>query len=252
MSGRFLRALSCPALSSRPCPLLFVAAGLVALAAGAVVLRSFGPGYRIGRLLARRRSQRRRGPGAGRRRRGTSRSTAGSTPRTSSRTTPIVRSCSAGSRLEHPRRPAGWTTFDEQREAVTFGVNEGLDGIAVDDEALDEGLVVESARIIGTAADIAGPRPAGPRPRPRSVSASSRSRRSSTRSRSASRAMPRRAILLTAGLGRPLDRDHARARRGDARPDGGRSGDARRRGELPGAGWVLASSGSPRRLGVVV
>ena len=33
-------------------PLAFLTAGLVALAAGAVVLRSFGPRYRIGRLLA--------------------------------------------------------------------------------------------------------------------------------------------------------------------------------------------------------
>ena len=33
-------------------PLVFLVAGLVALAAGAVVLRTFGPRYRIGRLLA--------------------------------------------------------------------------------------------------------------------------------------------------------------------------------------------------------
>jgi hypothetical protein len=33
-------------------PLLLIAAGLVVLSVGIVVLLSFGPGYRVGRLLA--------------------------------------------------------------------------------------------------------------------------------------------------------------------------------------------------------
>ena len=53
MSGRFLRAIRLPgAIIAAVIPLTLLLAGLVALAAGAVVLRSFGPRYRVGRLLS--------------------------------------------------------------------------------------------------------------------------------------------------------------------------------------------------------
>ena len=56
MSWRFLRALSCPArIIAAVSPLILlipVAAGVVALVAGILVLRTYGPNYRVGRLLA--------------------------------------------------------------------------------------------------------------------------------------------------------------------------------------------------------
>ncbi len=51
------------------------------------------------------------------------------------------------------RGSRGWTTFDDQRERVPFEIREGLDGIAVDDAALDTGLVVIPRESVGTAAD---------------------------------------------------------------------------------------------------
>ncbi len=47
-----------------------------------------------------------------------------------------------------------WRTVDEQREAVAFEVREGLDGLAVDGDALDDGLVVMPRESVGRAADV--------------------------------------------------------------------------------------------------
>jgi hypothetical protein len=135
-------------------PLAFLVAGLVALAAGAVVLRSFGPRYRIGRLLA---------------------------------TTPQVTVAEAlqladgnpryvavqgridaeepfeddahrplvfrRTRLQR-RTGSQWTAFEDHREAVDFQVREGLDEIGIDSSALDAGLVVVRREAVGTAADV--------------------------------------------------------------------------------------------------
>jgi hypothetical protein len=135
-------------------PLAFLVAGLVALAAGAVVLRSFGPRYRIGRLLA---------------------------------TTPQVtvaealqladgnpRYVAVHGRIdaEEPfeddahrplvfrrtllqrRTGSQWTAFEDHREAVDFQVREGLDEIGIDSAALDTGLVVVRREAVGTAEDV--------------------------------------------------------------------------------------------------
>jgi hypothetical protein len=135
-------------------PLAFLVAGLVALAAGAVVLRSFGPRYRIGRLLA---------------------------------TTPQVTVAEAlqladgnpryvavhgridaeepfeddahrplvfrRTRLQR-RTGSRWAAFEDHREAVDFQVREGLDEIGIDSSALDAGLVVVRREAVGTAADV--------------------------------------------------------------------------------------------------
>ncbi len=53
------------------------------------------------------------------------------------------------------RAGSTWRTIDEQRESVAFEVREGLDAIAVDADALDDGLVVVPRESVGTAADIA-------------------------------------------------------------------------------------------------
>jgi hypothetical protein len=138
-------------------PLILVAAGLVVMAAGVITLRSFGPRYRVGRLLA---------------------------------TTPLVRVAEAVAiaRDGRPRyvrvegridatdefedadhRPLifrrtrlqsmdgrRWVAFEDSRESVPFDVREGLDSIGVDAAALDAGLVVIPRESIGVAGDLAG------------------------------------------------------------------------------------------------
>jgi hypothetical protein len=142
-------------------PLLPVVAGLVALIAGVLVLRTYGPNYRVGRLLA-------------------------STPEVS---VAEAREVAAGSpryvrisgridaedefeddahrplvfrrtRLQ-VRRENGWETFEDGRERVRFEVRDGLDAIVVDDAALDTGLVVVPRESVGTAADLPDRVPAG-------------------------------------------------------------------------------------------
>ncbi len=165
MSGRFLRALSCPArIIAAVSPLAPLIAGLVALVAGVLVLRTYGMNYRVGRLLA---------------------------------STPVVGVAEAltlaaiGSRYvaiegridsetdfeDAAHRPlvfrrtrlqirgvGGWTNLDDHRERVPFEIRDGLDAIAVDDAVLDVGLVVVVRESEGTAADIADRVPAGTPP----------------------------------------------------------------------------------------
>ena len=142
-------------------PLILLAAAAAALVAALVVLRSFGPGYRVGRLLA---TVPRVSVGEARR------IAAGPSPR-------YVRvdgRIDAEDEFEDPdHRPlvlrrtrlqhlagGAWTTFEEGREQVAFTVREGLDAIAVDADALDAGLVVVPRESTGTAADIADRAPA--------------------------------------------------------------------------------------------
>jgi hypothetical protein len=155
MSGAIIRAVS---------PLIPLSAGLIALVAGVLVLRTYGPRYRVGRLLA---------------------------------TTPDVtvaqaRGIAAGppryvriqGRIdaedefedEHHRplvfrrtqfqlqRNRRWETFEDDRKRVPFEIREGLDSIAIDDGALDAGLVVIPRESVGTAADIGDRIPAGTAP----------------------------------------------------------------------------------------
>jgi hypothetical protein len=145
-------------------PLIPLLAGLVALVAGWLVLRSFGPSYRVGRLLA-------------------------TTPRVS---VAEARALAAGPARyvrvdgrvdsetdfeDHAHRPLvfrrtrlqfrrgrGWQTFEDGRERVDFEVREALDSIAVDDAALDTGLVVVPRESIGKAADVADRVPDGTPP----------------------------------------------------------------------------------------
>ena len=137
-------------------PLLVIAAGLGAIAIGTLLLRSYGPRVRVGRLLA---------------------------------VTPLVTVAAArdlalaGARRyvridgrldadedfpdEH-QRPlvfrrrrvearlrGGWRILDEQREMVPFRLRDGLDEAAVDAEGLESGLVTLVRESIGTAAEVA-------------------------------------------------------------------------------------------------
>jgi hypothetical protein len=62
------------------------------------------------------------------------------------------------------RNGSTWTDLDDRRERVPFELREGLDSIAVDDEALDEGLVVVVRESEGTAADVPDRVPPGTDP----------------------------------------------------------------------------------------
>jgi hypothetical protein len=134
-------------------PLLFIVLGFVALGVGALVLRSFGPRYRVGRLLV-------------------------ATPSVSvaeardlasgpARYVAIRGRIDAEDEFEDDahrplvlrrariqlRRGADWVTVDEHTAAVEFAVREGLDAITIDHAALDAGLVVVPRESVGRAAD---------------------------------------------------------------------------------------------------
>src|SRR5262245_45462372 len=122
-------------------PLVLLAVGLVSLIAGMVILRSFGPSYRVGRLAATRPAARVADAVAA----------AGAAPRylrISGRIDaedefeddahrPLVL---RRTRLEL-KDGRGWTAFEDRRERVPFEVRDGLDAIVIDDAALDAGLV---------------------------------------------------------------------------------------------------------------
>jgi hypothetical protein len=155
MPGAVRGAAGSPAMIRAVTPLLIGAAGLVALVAGGMILRTFGAAYRIGRLLA---------------------------------TAPTVTIAEANAiaaegrkayvrvagridaedefedehhrplvfrrvRLE-ARTGRGWRPFEDQRRSVPFTVNEGLDSIAVDVDALDAGLIVVVRESVGRAGDL--------------------------------------------------------------------------------------------------
>jgi hypothetical protein len=137
-----------------PLPLLLLGAGVAFLVAAALVLRSFGPGYRLGRLLA-------STPHA------TIAEALSRARRGDARYVRVVgRIDSAAEFEDEHHRPLvfwrrrievrlgdRWETLDEQRQAVAFEVREGLASVAIDTDGLDEGLVVIPREATGTAAD---------------------------------------------------------------------------------------------------
>jgi hypothetical protein len=139
--------------------------GVVALVAAGLILRTFGPRYRVARLLA-------------------------TTPKVSvAEANELARSgrrayvrvdgrIDADDDFEGPdhqplvlrrvrlesRSGGRWRPFEDHREVVPFRINEGLDSIAVDTDALDAGLVVVPRESVGTAADLADRVPEGTSP----------------------------------------------------------------------------------------
>jgi hypothetical protein len=136
-------------------PLLVVAAGIIGIAIGTLLLRAYGPRVRVGRLLA-------VTPAVG---------VAAARDLASAGTRRYVR---IDGRLdaddefpdEHDRplvfrrrrveaRLRGrWHVLDEQRRQVPFRVREGLDEVGVDAETLDEGLVTMARESRGTASEV--------------------------------------------------------------------------------------------------
>ena len=145
-------------------PLIPLVAGLVALVAGVLVLRTFGPEYRVGRLLAATRAVTI----------GEARALAGG----SARYVRVSGRIDAEEEFEDDahrplvfrrtrlqlRTGRNWVSFEDRRERVDFEVRDGLDGIAIDDAAIDAGLVVVPRESVGTAADVADRVPAGTEP----------------------------------------------------------------------------------------
>ncbi|HET8785574.1 MAG TPA: hypothetical protein VFM38_08065 [Candidatus Limnocylindrales bacterium] len=145
-------------------PLVPIIVGLVALALGVAILRSFGMRFRVGQILA-------VAPVVSV---AEARSLAAGKPRYVA----IQGRIDAADEFEDDaHRPlvfrrirmqlggrGGWQTIDDQRQAVDFEVREGLDAIAVDHAALDDGLVVLPRESVGTVADAPDRAPAGTPP----------------------------------------------------------------------------------------
>ena len=190
-------------------PLLLAVAGVLALGAGALIQRSFGPRARVGRLLA-------------------------VAPKVS--ITEAVRIARSGEpryvrvegridsdqefedadrrplvyrRTTFEWRPAAgdgpWTTFDSNLELVPFAVREGLDAIVVDGAALAEGLVVVPRERKGVAADLGAGRPAD---MPEDAQVRMVLEQASTVEHAAVLGVPTRSaageMAMTPGMGRPL------------------------------------------------
>jgi hypothetical protein len=138
-------------------PPILIGAGLVALAIGAAALRSFGAGYRLGRLLS----------GAPTVSIAVARAIAARGERRYVRVSGRIDSADEFEDEGHrplvfrrvrvdARRDGRWVTIEDRREAVDFGVRETLDAIAVDHPALEDGLVVMPRVSEGLAGDVTG------------------------------------------------------------------------------------------------
>ena len=147
-------------------PLLPIFAGLASFVIGAVILRSFGPGYRVGRLLAATPTvtigeavEMARAGGPERYVKVSGRIDAETDFEDDAHRPLVFRRTRLDLRVKK-----AWRSLDDQREAVPFEVREGLDGIAVHHEDLDAGLVVLPRESVGTAADAPDRVPEGTDP----------------------------------------------------------------------------------------
>ena len=146
-------------------PLFPAVAGVLALGVAVAILRSFGPRYRVGRLLASvpavpvaeavrlaRSGEPRYVRIDGRIDSDAEFEDADHRPLVLRRTTLESRSGSGSRR---------WATFEHGLEAVPFVVREDLDEIAVAGESIGDGLVVVARESAGRAADLGDRAPAG-------------------------------------------------------------------------------------------
>lgn len=146
-------------------PLLLGAVGLLAFVAGGMVLRTFGAQYRIGRLLATTPrvsvAEANRLAAAGRRTyvRVDGRIDAADEFEDADHRPLVFRRVRLEARVERDWRP-----FEDHRQVVPFAINEGLDTIAIDIDAIGEGLIVVPRESVGRAADLPDrvPEPYGP------------------------------------------------------------------------------------------
>jgi hypothetical protein len=148
-------------------PLLLIAAGLVALVAASVLLRRLGPRGRIGRILAATRvvpvDEAVRLAQAGTARYvGVGGRLDSDAEFTDENDRPLVL---RRSRLAlRTGQRGGWTVVTDVREAVPFWIAGGAAQIAVDETALDHGLVVVTRESQGSAGEIEDRVPEGTPP----------------------------------------------------------------------------------------
>jgi hypothetical protein len=147
-------------------PVLPLLVGLIAFLVGAWILRSFGPGYRIGRLLAATRTVSvgeavtlARAGGPERYVRVSGRLDAETEFEDDAHRPLVFRR----TRLDL-REGKAWRSLEDKRETVPFEVREGVHGIAIHHPDLDVGLVVLPRGSAGTAADVPDRVPAGTDP----------------------------------------------------------------------------------------
>jgi hypothetical protein len=194
-----------PRIIAAVSPLLPLALGLVVLAIGLVMRRALGARYRVGTLLstapvvtvaealALAAGRPRYVQVAGRVDSETDFEDDAHRPLVFRRTRLQVRE---GSR---------WVDLEDQRERVPFEVREGLDAIAIDDEAIDVGLVVVVRESEGTAADVPDRVPEGTDP---SALVRLRIEQVSSVEHAIVAGVPRidaaGSVTMSAGLGRPL------------------------------------------------
>jgi len=186
-------------------PLIVLVVGVLVLAVWAVLLRRMGPRHRLGRLLATTPAVSvgeavalADGPGRYVQVRGRIDS---ETDFEDDAHRPLV---FRRTRLQL-RRGSTWVDLDDRIERVPFEVREGLDSIAIDHEALADGLVVVVRESVGTARDAMDRMPAGTDP---SVPVRLRVEQVSSVEHALVAGVPARdatgVARLTAGLGRPL------------------------------------------------
>ncbi len=145
-------------------PTILILAGLVALAVGVLILRTYGSSYRVGRMLAAARTvsvseARALATGPARFVRVDGRIDAEDEFEDDAHRPLVFRR----TRLQL-RAGTAWESFEDTRERVRFEIRDGLDAIVVDDAALDEGLVVIPRESVGTAADVPDRVPPGTAP----------------------------------------------------------------------------------------
>jgi len=190
-------------------PLLLAAAGVVALVVAAAVLRSFGPRYRVGRLLAAAPAVsiadavRLAEAGETRYVRIDGRIDSDAEFEDADHRPLVVRRTSLRWRRTDGRGP--WTTFESATQVVPFVVREGLDEIGVEGGELADGLIVVPRTSRGRVGDLGERAPEG-------VAADAEATLAVEQVSSVEHAtvigVPRRAadgrVVMGAGLGRPL------------------------------------------------
>jgi hypothetical protein len=144
-------------------PLVPAVLGVLALAAALTILRSFGPRYRVGRLLATvptvsvAEAVRIATSGEARYVRIDGRIDSEAEFEDADHRPLVLRRTT----LQQRTGASGWTTFETSVEAVPFVIREGLDELGVDGNALTDGLIVVPRESVGQAADIGDRAPAG-------------------------------------------------------------------------------------------
>ncbi|HYK94925.1 MAG TPA: hypothetical protein VE011_03525 [Candidatus Dormibacteraeota bacterium] len=144
-------------------PMVPAVLGVLALVAALAILRSFGPRYRVGRLLATApavsvaEAVRLATSGEARYVRIDGRIDSEAEFEDADHRPLVLRRTT----LEQRAGAGAWTTFESAVETVPFVIREGLDELWVDGNALAEGLIVIPRESVGRAADIGDRAPAG-------------------------------------------------------------------------------------------